>query len=172
MTTVINTDLRTVMRSAQVWLASALDWPIERVAVNDPDVMPLNFQADQYVVIWFASSDLSIKGGGRCNTQEDIRLTFTLRTRLALDDATSGLIWLTDAADGHATIRHQILDCLLDHVLKDVDPDGNWLIVRGLKPAPCPKIRRNKKPDTSWGECTLTFSALYQLNLTTPFVPW
>ncbi len=170
MTQPIYTDLRTVMGAAQDWLASALGWTIERVVVNDPDVMKTHYQAEQYVIIWFASSKITMKGGGRADTWEDIDLTFTLRTRYAVDDPTSGLLWLTDAAQGHATVRHQILDALSDHVLKDVDPDGNWLTVRGLLPKGSPRIKRTA--DKSWGESVLVFSAQYRLSLTTPFVPW
>ncbi len=180
MTQPIYTDLRTVMGAAQAWLASYLDWSIERVAINDPDVITTHFQAEQYVIVWFGGSRIEMKGGGRADTWEYVDLTFTLRTRLALDDPSSGLIWLADAAMGHATVRHQMLDALTDHVLKAVDPDGNWLTANGLKPTRSPKIRRGVgrkswnagAADSSWGESTLAFSADYRLAFTTPYVPW
>ncbi len=170
MTLPIYTDLRTIMGAAQTWLTTSLDWTPERVIVNDPAFVK-NFNAEQYVIIWFAGSRITMRGGGRADTLEDIDLSFTLRTRYAVDDATSGLAWLTDAEAGHSTERHQILDALSDHVLKDHDPDGNWLTVRGLLPKGSPRIQRSK-PDSSWGESVLTFSAQYRLAFTTPYVPW
>jgi len=176
MAQVVPTRLDTIITHLQTRLVNFLGWPAERVLVVDPDYMPYDSVADQYLMI-FPEHDSLIgdifDGAGRIDSRVSERIAITLRTRLSFDMATSNQSWLTDASLGHLLARHNILDALTCYQVVDNDDDsgnsGNWLLAQPMRLVGCGKPIKPKigMPTTApgWGESRIVFEIVYVLNL-------
>jgi hypothetical protein len=170
MATVIRATPGPIFLACQAQLVHQLGWPLERVLIADPRVVLDHPEADQYLLLWLVDGipDLPcFEGGGRVDFRVAMRLSVTLRTRYAVDEATSHLAWLTDTGLGHAVALFNIHNALVayqptDNYAQDLSGNtGNWLCVEPIKPAPVGRLGiEPKRPE--WGESVLGFVATFE----------
>ncbi len=165
----ITTDLGTLMLAFQQQLMAATGFPIERAIIGAPEEFDFHPHGDQYLMLWpdIEGNDRpSTIGSGRINTDMTDRFGVMVRTRLALDDTPSGLIWLTNAQLGHLVLRQLVWNTLIDFQAQDQDEN---ILNFPILPASGARAGRGKRPplDKTWGESTLWFDVTYQLALDT-----
>lgn len=174
MATVVPTSLDVIILAVQARLIASLGWPAERVLVMDPalfDALDLTPQADAFLLLWpdTETPDRPIfVGAGRLDTRATERILVEVRTRTALDEPQSRLVWLTDSVQGLGHIacaRHPVLDALIGWLPSDAA--GDALTTCPLAPANGQRPTGDRKRP-EWGRSTLYFDVQYVLKLTVP----
>ena len=147
-----------------------IDWlqfPAERVLLTITDEPPFDAQAEQYVWVRLrrqAPGTPYVEGGGRTDARVRRTLAVTVRTRQALDTPLEHLLWLLTA---HLDAEHAVYDALLDFY--PAGADGMNLTTEPLHPGTAAEPRADRD-DPTWGESTVEFEIVYEMDLDQSFV--
>lgn len=135
---------------------------------------------DGFVWYWAQNSVLDeprFHGAGRVDTRFNVKLEVGVRTRLATDEVTVAVDWMTDSTLGHSLLLMAAINALAGWTPNDDpganDATGNWLGTQPIKPDGASRsklfVRGEQGQELDWGETVTPFSLAFQLQLGNPF---
>lgn len=171
MSTVIRTDLATVLLAVRTHLVAFLSWDPTRVLVVPPEKLTAPPHYDSYLWLWKAQDSLDyprFQGAGRFDRRATVRLEVGIRSRLGTDEVSEAVDWLADPTGtglGHLQLWLRVCDAMDCFIPDDVgDGTGNWLVTQPIVPAGGGRPRIDPR-EIDWGESVLAYDVSFALAL-------